>query len=334
MRRPFLGIFYNELTFEEETKILMKLLFANGVDAVCFTASDVHSDSDTVNAKVLKDGEFTEEKVYLPRLLECGSLSHKNRQKLSTICEIIDDFRLSKKDVNDLLLTTSFAPCVIPTRHTAKPQNILSLTALWKEIIIKPLVGARGEGICTLRSLPEGQFEMTDTKGKTEILDFNDALLRLENMYNNLTVIVQPRMKFLNSDGKIMDYRINVEKNGEGEWETVFMIARTSRDSIVSNFSAGGYASLLDVTLSKEYKDDALRVKEALERIASEVPMIIEKASECNMLSLGIDVGVDRDTLQAYIIEVNYVPQVHYFKSEYLYKKAEYFSYLYRKHKA
>ena len=128
-----------------------------------------------------------------------------------------------------------------------------------------------------------------------------------------------------------MDFRINVSKNQRGEWETVFILSRTARDNIVSNVSHGGYASLPKPTIELDYGENAEKIKCELTRIAKKLPPIIEEASKCNMLSLGIDVGFDIETLNSYIIEVNYVPQVTFRnRDKYLYLHAEYFTYLAR----
>lgn len=329
MRKPAVGIFTDGFSIRYDWEMVIKLCFANGADVVFFTKDDVDFDSETVNAQVWTPDGFVRETVKIPHYVECGPCLHELRKYFSSKAIVVDNFKLSKKDVNDVLNRSKFAPCVIPTMHTYKVGNILSFAMMWNEIIIKPLVGARGEGIYCLKLLSDGTYLFTDTEGNEKKLSHDDSLKELEKLYDNLTVIVQPRMKFLNKDGQIMDFRLNVEKNGEGKWQTIFMIARTSRDKIVSNFSAGGYASLLDVTLAIDYGENAERVKASLEEIAVELPLLIEEESKCNMLSLGIDVGIDSETLQPYIIEVNYVPKLTFpDKSVYINTKADYFTYL------
>lgn len=330
MRKPAVGIFVesNERVLNQEEEILVGLCYAKGADVVFFTKKDVDKDNNTINAGVWTKDGIAEETVQMPHWVECGARIgcqpfFRERSR------VVDDFVLSKKDVADVMTDSPYASMVIPTMHTYKIGNILSFAMMWNEIIIKPLVGARGEGIHCVKKDSDGCFIFADTMGNEKKLSHKDSISELERLYKNYTVIVQPRMNFTNKDGQIMDFRINVEKNGEGKWQTIFMISRTSRGSIISNFSAGGYAALLEPTLANDYGDNAEKVKASLELIAREIPPFIEEKSRCNMLSLGIDVGIDRASLQPYIIEVNYVPKTTFpDKSLYLKTRAEYYAYL------
>lgn len=333
MRKPTIGIFTQHSCTEVPLAsiIKLKLCYANGVDAVFFSIDDLDMENDTVNAFVWTPQGFIREATQLPHLLEYGART-KLRSYFRSRCTIIDDFNLSKKAVNELLIKTEFASSVIPSIYTSVPVKVLSFLNLWNEIIIKPLVGARGEGIVCVKTNADGNYIFTDSDKNVTALNYEKSLEHLIELYHEKTVIVQPRLSFHNKDGRTMDFRINVSKNGQGEWETVFILPRTARDNIVSNVSHGGYASLPEPTIELDYGENAEKVSNELTRIAEKLPPIIEEASACNMLSLGIDVGFDFETLNSYIIEVNYVPQVTFRnRDRYLYLHAEYFAYLARK---
>lgn len=330
MRKPAVGIFIKskERVLDQEEEVLVALCYAKGADVVFFTKNDVDKENGVINAGVWTKDGIAEELVCIPHWVECG-IRIGARPFFRERCRVVDDFVLDKKDVADALTDSPYASMVIPTMHTHKAGNILSFARMWREIIVKPLTGSRGEGIHCIRKISDGSFVFVDTSGNEKKLSHKDSLAEIERLYNNFTVIVQPRMNFTNKDGQIMDFRINVQKNGEGKWQTIFVISRTSRGSIISNFSAGGYAALLETTLVNDYGDNAEKVKTSLEFVAEEIPRFIEERSACNMLSLGIDVGVDRDSLQPYIIEVNYVPKITFpDKSLYLKTRAEYYTYL------
>ena len=107
-----------------------------------------------------------------------------------------------------------------------------------------------------------------------------------------------------------MDFRVNVAKNRKGQWETMFIVARTSRGNIISNLSHGGYASKPEPTIELDYGENAGKVLDTLNHIAATLPPLLQSANDGNIMALGIDVGFDRSTLSPYIIEVNNVPQV------------------------
>lgn len=334
MRKPAFG-FFVEIETEKLSRIDMlrlKLCFANGVDAVWFSLNNLDFDNKTIDAFTWTKEGLKREVTQIPTLIEYGA-GTKHRDFFRKNATIIDDFKLSKKDINDLLIKTEFANMVIPSLYTASAQKILNFTLLWQETIIKPFAGARGESIISIRSAPDSDYIFTYTSKETKTLNYQESVSLLSELYNNMTVIAQPRMSFKNKDGQTMDFRVNVSKNGSGKWETIFILPRTSRGSIVSNVASGGYASEIKPTLEVEYGENTEKVYSELRRIAEKIPPVVEEASHCNMLSLGIDVGIDFETLNPYIIEVNYVPQVH-FKGElkYYYTQSEYIAYLAEKY--
>ncbi len=336
MRKPELGFFvevpWNAPDYLFLTKL--KLCYANSIDAVFFSLSDLDKENETVNAHVWTKDGLVRETTALPALLEYNG-GTKYRSYFRQRCRIIDDFNLSKKDVNDLLIKTEFANYVIPSLYTAQPAKIMGFLSLWKEIIVKPLAGARGNGIIGIKTLQDGNCLVSDADKEIGTMDCNECTDLLTKMYGLTTVIVQPRLKFTNKHGNTMDFRLNITKNGKGEWETVFIIPRTARDKIVSNFSQGGYASLLKPTLELDYGENAELVHSELLKIAEKLPPVIEEASHCMMLSLGLDVGFEFDTLKPYVIEVNYVPKLTFpDKLLYNYIQSDYFVYLVNKLRA
>ncbi len=333
MRKPELG-FFAQGNLPSPGSIFtmkLKLCYANGIDAVFFSESDLDKETLTINAwKWTQDG-FQRETTALPHLLEYGAGTDL-REFFNDKCTIIDDFNLSKKDINDLLIKTEFANSVIPSLYTTSPAKILSYLNLWNEVIIKPLAGARGEGIISIKQNSDGEYILTDADKEIGTFTYNECIDFLTKQYHNFTVIAQPRLKFRNTNGNTMDFRVNVSKNGKGEWTTIFISPRTARDKIISNYSQGAYASLLEITLEMDFGENSHKVLSDLNAIAEKLPPIVEEASACNMLSLGIDIGFDYDTLNPYIIEVNYSPKLTFpDKLKYHYVQSEYFAYIVRK---
>lgn len=333
MRKPAFGFFTQ---FETDNigplfLLRLKLCYANGVDAVFFSINDLDMENEIVNSYAWTHKGLVREKTRLPYFLEYGG-GTTYREYFRSRVTLIDDFNLSKKAINELLIKTELANMVIPSVYTAVPQKVLAFTSIWKETIIKPLVGARGEGIICINPQSQNKFLFTDANQNGCTLSYEESLEKLAELYSGTTVIAQPRLHFINKDGQTMDFRINTTKDGEGNWKTVFIIPRTSRDSIVSNFSHGGYASMLEPTLKLDYMENADKVLEALEMIANKLPPLVENASGCNVLSLGIDVGFDYETLNPYIIEVNYVPKLTFpDKLKYYYIQSDYITYFVNK---
>lgn len=329
MRRPAVGIF-DEINREVPLRRMLakiKLCYANGADLVYFCYDDIDFENDTVNARVWTPDGFKRERVMLPCWIECDG-SYKCRDYFREKARVADDFKFSKKDLYDFLINTEFADMVIPSMYTANPQNVLGFLAMWSEIIVKPFVGSQGMSVISLKRA-EGGYILHDADKGARSLTKTEAVSFLEEMYEKCTVIVQPRMNFVNKDGNTMDFRINVAKNGRGEWETMFIVPRTSRGNIISNLSHGGYASKPEPTIEIDYKENADKVLGILEHIGRTLPPLLESAEDDNVMALGIDVGFDYSTLSPYIIEVNNVPQVtSRGQLKYYMTQADYLTYL------
>ena len=137
MRKPAIGIFseyaYTEIPISDVIKL--KLCYANGVDAVFFSIDDLDIKNDTINAFVWTPQGFIRENTQIPHYLEYGP-NTKFRQYFRSKCTIIDDFTLSKKAVNELLIKTEFASSVIPSIYTSIPVKILQLSITMKVLNI------------------------------------------------------------------------------------------------------------------------------------------------------------------------------------------------------
>lgn len=335
MRKPFLGIlsFFNSNgQLSPKFSAYVRLCFAEGIDVVCFSAEDVDMDKKTIHAKVWSFGSLSEEDVLLPEYVVCGKCDDSIRSFFCKNSKVLDNVVFTKISTNKALLDSRFADMVIPTMYTRTFDNTISFSNIWPEVIIKPVGGAKGEGVYSLKKLSKDSYILRDAYDREENMDYKQCKERLAGLYDDVAMI-QPKLAFLNKDGNTMDFRINVSKGAKGKWRTVFIIPRTSRSSIVSNFSHGGYAGLLMPTLEIDYGENARKVYEILESIGRELPVFLEETAGCNLLSLGIDVGFDYESLTPYIIEVNQIPKITFpDKLKVVNAQVEYFKYLSQKY--
>lgn len=330
MRKPAVGIFCEDKYFSEKSFsfFILKLCYAYGADVVAFTEKELNKEENTILARYWTQDGIKTETTLMPHWVECGP-SKGWRPYFRDVAKVADDCTLTKKDISNKMINSKFASYVIPTIHTKLPSQVFTLLTMWPSVILKPLTGARGEGILCLEKSSEDKYTFSNTENTIGTYDKKGCTEMLEKIINNSLMIVQPRLRFTNQKGQTMDFRINSTKGTDGKWETIYMIARTARDSIVSNLSQGGYASLVKPTLEAEFGEKAEKILETFDFFAKEIPLYIEEISESNVLSLGIDIGIDYDTFNPYIIEVNYVPQVTFRgKARYADAVARYYAYL------
>ena len=99
-----------------------------------------------------------------------------------------------------------------------------------------------------------------------------------------------------------------IQKNKNGEWETLGMAARVgATKNITSNLHGGGYAKSVPTLLSQEYdKEKAKEIEKEIDHLATVIPKYIED-HHGHLFEVGLDLGVDRNG-RVWIIEVNSKP--------------------------
>ncbi len=61
------------------------------------------------------------------------------------------------------------------------------------------------------------------------------------------TFIMQPYIKSMTKSGQVYDFRLHVQKNGEGKWVVTTVYPRIAPNgSIIPNINSGGFTNYLD----------------------------------------------------------------------------------------
>ena len=193
----------------------MKLCYAYCADVVAFTDKDINEKDNTILAHYWTPDGIKSETTLMPHWVECGPYI-KWHPFFRERCKIVDDCILSKKDVSDAMAKSRLSPYVIPTMYTSSPQKVFTLLSMWSAIIVKPLVGARGEDIITIEKIADDKYVFRNTSEFIGTFNISQCIALLTKLYNGQAVIVQPKMKFTNKNGQLMDFRINVTKGAKG----------------------------------------------------------------------------------------------------------------------
>ncbi|EEL70420.1 Glutathione synthase S6 modification [Bacillus mycoides] len=123
--------------------------------------------------------------------------------------------------------------------------------------------------------------------------------------------IVQQFISCQMKSGHVYDFRLHVQRNGEGNWVITSIFPRIGPlGSVVSNMASGGYSTYLDIFLKTEFDNDWYNIQRYLERFA------VSFSNHFNSLykdvlfdELGIDVGIDKNQ-KLWLFEVNWRPGV------------------------
>lgn len=261
--------------------------------------------------------EFVTEEAELPYLLDTTFPLIRNSfdNDTSVFLKHLHQRRLlrgntvTKRRLMPVLLAAGLAEYAIPTQSVKSYEEAYRAASIWNKAMAKPAFDSMGRGIFALHKDGEKLiYETTEESG--ELTDAAWSRLTKKDGENR-EYLIQPRMNFSAKDGYALDFRLLVNKGRTGEWELVEIEARIGGSSLVSNVAAGGTIFEKHCTLNAQYGDQAGIIEERLEHLARVIPCAIERFAARPPICLGIDVGIDRDTLLPYVLEVNGDPGTH-----------------------
>ncbi|MGC5325369.1 YheC/YheD family protein [Brevibacillus sp. SYSU BS000544] len=194
------------------------------------------------------------------------------------------------------------------------PTTILSKTSFrsylssFHSVYVKPDREHRGKGIFKVWKADRG-YGVVHEKGKPRFYrSKQDAYHYIRKRSFNQRYIVQKSIPLAKIQGRIIDVRVMMMRNGQGAWEYAGMIAKVAGNrSIISNVARGkGYALPVGTALrrSGRFTDGQIKqLKSAMERLSYQVVYHFNRYKYS--AQIGVDYGIDQKG-NISIIEVNF----------------------------
>lgn len=289
---------------------------SEGVEFFYFTPGKVNIENQTIIGKYYENGVWIDKEYPFPDVIYNASypLSEKAERTIDYLSERIP---FTSHSVGDKLSVykrikkgKDFKQYLIPTLELTNVKELLDMFNLYPKIIMKPLSGHQGEGILFIEKEDDEKYKINEAGKisfykKQELLDL--ALLKIQEQEYLVQRFISSQIK----SGQVYDFRLHVQKNGEGRWVITSIYPRVGPlGSITSNLSSGGYTSFLDCFLQKEFNDDWFNVKKTLEHFSLSFSNHFDTLYDgVSFDELGIDVGVDENQ-RLWLFEVNWRPGV------------------------
>jgi glutathione synthase/RimK-type ligase-like ATP-grasp enzyme len=221
---------------------------------------------------------------------------------------------LNKVEVNQLLSQDTRISLLLP--ETVTDFNKSSIAAMFQKypvIFVKPSKGSLGHGIIRLTRTANGWKCLQNTMNGTVHRNFRKLQELLRFLYPRLrrtSYLIQRGIPLIHVQGSPVDFRVLLQKNGNGKWSITSTVARIASDqSFVSNIAQGGKLSKVSAALQSSTLPSHLipEVQKRLKDAALAVAEVIEENADGLFAELGIDLGVD-PTGKVWLIEVNSKP--------------------------
>ena len=232
-------------------------------------------------------------------------------QKLQEIIPFTTQSLGNKWNVNERLKEAKeFLPYLIPSEIAQNTDSLVKFIDAFEHIVFKPIDGRKGQGILFITKKEEGY----EIRKDAEITHYSTKQFEglMKTKISEGTFIMQPYIKSLTKSGQVFDFRLHLQKNGEGQWVITTIYPRISPPgSLIANINNGGYTNYLDPFLKQEFGKEAFNMKRTLEHFSLALARHLD---ELQMLQynevldeIGVDIGLDEHR-KIWIYEVNWRP--------------------------
>ncbi len=186
------------------------------------------------------------------------------------------------------------APHLPETKKLETVKDIEKMLNKYTTIYIKASKGRRGKQVMkvTIRSKNEFQFRYFSTRVRSEtVSDLYRLKQHLDSIFKREDLIVQEAISLIGKSDKIIDFRGEVQRNGNGELEVVAVPVRISQKN--SPITTHAESCTLEKFLNENFAETKKELQQQIEKLLLKVYQAIEKDHQL-LGELGIDVGLDK----------------------------------------
>lgn len=181
-------------------------------------------------------------------------------------------------------------------------------------VYMKPSDGTGGRGIIRIERVGEDEYLVQGRDRQRRILTpfrakRSEIAGRLTNWKLSGQYLIQQGIPITLKDGRVHDYRLLIQKNGQGKWEVTGCAGRIGPErSITSNLHGGGSAVPMEKLLQLRSKDKerTAQVKASMEQLAFDVAHHCEKQFR-PLCEIALDIAVDPNG-GVWLLEMNPKP--------------------------
>jgi glutathione synthase/RimK-type ligase-like ATP-grasp enzyme len=323
---------YIQPTFMAE---LSAILCKNqGMELVYMRPWDVDVENNTVKGKVYLDNKWVNVETEIPAFIDVTSYCYKPKFKkqmdyLRKNTFLSDDRsnRITKEKLQQMLKDDGeFDHLLIPTQRIRQFSDIEEFMTKHPAVVMKPIYGQRGQGVYVLRK--EDDHYILGYLTRDEKLNHKQLKKFFEETLKGNGYIIQKYVTSRSLQGDPFDCRIHVEKNGQGKWVSARNFIRIGiGQKVISNVNQGGGIGDPEPFLRANFGDKWEEINQKLNNLALTLPYKVEELRKTHMMSMGMDIGIDRDG-ELYLFEVNSAPTTDPLKAEAAILRTNYYKYI------
>ncbi len=229
--------------------------------------------------------------------------------------KVFNSFIFDKWESWELLKQADNLHTYLPeTQKLENNKNLESFLSIYKDVFLKPVDVTQGhssKGIFRVRCQKNNEIEVTfRKKAKLKRKSFGSYLAFQDWIEPKLSqrYIMQQSIQTLTWEGKVTDIRLNMNRNGQGDWEISLLLLRVASND--SHITQRVKTAVPLTNIIKKFLSDDQNIEEietAVGNLGFQICKCIDKSGH-HMADLGIDLGIDQDG-HVWIFEVNPLPR-------------------------
>ncbi|WHY02041.1 YheC/YheD family protein [Neobacillus sp. DY30] len=283
-----------------------------GIHFFYFSFNNVDFDNMKIDGWMYEDGKWIQKQVDFPAVV-INSCNPKTENQSNILRKLKQYANLTSFPVGNKMKVykkvkkaKEFASYLIPSTTLNMPEELISFLKNQPRAVIKPLSGNHGKKVFFIEKTQQ-QYKVTE-EFNTIYMNEKELNKYFQPIITGKKFLMQPFIECKTKNGLTYDFRLHVQKNGDGKWEINLIYPRISGNAkMISNISSGGYRGELASFLKDEFGDDSKKVKESLEVFALTFSAHFDTLYEHSFDELGIDVGIDVNQ-RLWMFEVNWRP--------------------------
>lgn len=330
--QPVLGImtlYVNKSKQFEDRQVYQKMIEEGrqlGLDVYVFTPADVHPTRKLLLAHIYNpyQGKWIRRWREFPHMIYDRCRLQKNvssrqlkefKLKYSQLVYLNHPLR-NKWTIYEVLSThAAFKPHLPETILYRSYKDIEEMLKKTPLLYLKPITGTGGRGILRIEhfGIKDRYYIIQGRNMKRQIIPRKRIhRTRLQNWlyhWNLDQYLLQEGIPNELESGRVHDYRLLVQKNGQGVWEVTGCAGRVGPvRSITSNLHGGGRAISMKALLDHWIKNDDVQenVQEEAGKFGIQVASFLESIYG-ELCELALDLAINREG-QFYLLEVNPKP--------------------------
>jgi hypothetical protein len=287
---------------------------AENINFFYFTPEKVNFSNNTIIGQMYDNGEWYKKAFPFPDVIY--NSGNPNSYKAQTILNHLRSFipftshpvgskmKVYRKVKNGQI----FAQHLIPSKIIEDIETIDLVMLDYLQVIIKPVAGHQGIGVIFIEKAGENYHLIEkDTSFNLTRAEFINSI---NDRINKEDYLVQPYINSKTKDGNAYDYRLHVQKNGQGHWIITCIYPRIGpRDSIITDFTIGGSTLPIEHFLRLEFPLNHLEIYQQLVEFALGLARHLDEIYLMSFDELGFDVALDTEG-KIWLYEVNWRPDL------------------------